>query len=1025
MIPQDLGLTLIYPDTPGITLINRAGRRCSYIQGASLYFRVGDEEDDDTGSWRDATANQQWLVGLLYLDVGTDPLQIGYTSDGTTETVETIVTPTNTGKWLLASHTLAGTARAAHSLYADFGSADLRLTSDGELYLAAVLLYSTDNFGEVRWFADSNRTNISLGNLIAGVGKVIVDDSGLTLVAGTTILARLGNLNGVLDYSTYTPGLALGTLTANNPIPTTQQFMSYDATKGLRIAGTVTIGGGGNVNYGVVLASALMVCHFDGPRPYELDYTGNATGHRGQVATLSGGVIFRPGKFGKAVQLAEATTNLVTNPSFGTNTTGWTLTDANASVTFTRDTAQGLYGDPTAGTLCSAKLVNANANEDDFISCSVAISGNTAYTVSAWVYVPVFTAGATGNRGILYSDGTNAAATTLNAATSGWVRHVLSFTSAVGATSLQVRLYAPQGTAYWDGVQIEQKAYATPYCDGSLGLGHSWSGTAHASSSSRTAANLTYPTNGNINPLVGTIGCWFNVSDTSGNRNLFRVQGSTAGFIGLRVNSSNALDGFWGTQSSPAIGGGSVTPNSWQHAVITFDGTTARFYLNGALVASGAASGFSGIPASMYVGQSSANSAYADGYIDDLFISESVLSATEVAAIYTSQAPVVASTNLFEFRLTAPGQGYVFGNANGLFGVDVNGHANFGLTTTALNANLWGSNQSETLATGAVLLGSNESTYANVLWDPTAKQLKFRGGTTIQAYIDTDGSFVAGGGKVKVNANGVFGADTNNHANFGLTVGALNANTWGSNQSETLSAGAVMLGSNESGYANLLWDPTAKQLQLRTGTTIGSWIATDGSLNFNVGTNPINGVNWMSGSTQLGLLSVADDGSGAGQFVLTTYGSSARVGTFQVTWRELQATAYVFEPSGLSVGNGSGYSVNVATGRNDNFAIGNSVSGSIIPSGYVVVAGVNAPGGNFSFSGFAATNVPDGFLLVVYNDTTNVMTFNDADTNSLAANRIHTFTGAAVATGGAAPRSLGYFIRNGAKNRWDLLGTRG
>lgn len=185
MIPPDLGLTLIYPDTPGITLTNRAGRRCSYIQGASLYFRVGDEEDDDTGSWRDATANQQWLVGLLYLDVGTTPLQIGYTSDGTTETVETIVTPTNTGKWLLASHTLAGTARAAHSLYADFGSADLRLTSDGELYLAAVLLYSKDNFGEVRWFADSNRTNVSLGNLIAGGGNVTLDSGGVTLVPGS------------------------------------------------------------------------------------------------------------------------------------------------------------------------------------------------------------------------------------------------------------------------------------------------------------------------------------------------------------------------------------------------------------------------------------------------------------------------------------------------------------------------------------------------------------------------------------------------------------------------------------------------------------------------------------------------------------------------------------------------------------------------------------------------------------------------------------------------------------------------
>lgn len=59
----------------------------------------------------------------------------------------------------------------------------------------------------------------------------------------------------------------------------------------------------------------------------------------------------------------------------------------------------------------------------------------------------------------------------------------------------------------------------------------------------------------------------------------------------------------------------------------------------------------------------------------------------------------------------------------------------------------------ESLAAGSVLFGVNSSTYSNVLWDPAAKQLKFRGGTTTQAYIDTDGSFVAGG--AKLNSSGV------------------------------------------------------------------------------------------------------------------------------------------------------------------------------------------------------------------------------------------------------------------------------
>ena len=44
---------------------------------------------------------------------------------------------------------------------------------------------------------------------------------------------------------------------------------------------------------------------------------------------------------------------------------------------------------------------------------------------------------------------------------------------------------------YIDGAQCEAKAYPTPYCDGSLGTGHAWTGTAHASTSTRTAETLS------------------------------------------------------------------------------------------------------------------------------------------------------------------------------------------------------------------------------------------------------------------------------------------------------------------------------------------------------------------------------------------------------------------------------------------------------------------------------------------------------------------------------------------------------
>jgi hypothetical protein len=61
----------------------------------------------------------------------------------------------------------------------------------------------------------------------------------------------------------------------------------------------------------------------------------------------------------------------------------------------------------------------------------------------------------------------------------------------------------------------------------------------------------------------------------------------------------------------------------------------------------------------------------------------------------------------------------------------------------------------ETLQPGSVLFGRNASGYGNMLWDSSDNRLKFRGGTTVQSYIDTDGSIVAAAGNVKLNGDGL------------------------------------------------------------------------------------------------------------------------------------------------------------------------------------------------------------------------------------------------------------------------------
>jgi len=58
-------------------------------------------------------------------------------------------------------------------------------------------------------------------------------------------------------------------------------------------------------------------------------------------------------------------------------------------------------------------------------------------------------------------------------------------------------------------------------------------------------------------------------------------------------------------------------------------------------------------------------------------------------------------------------------------------------------------------ANGDMIFGDADEVNANLLWDLSEGQLKFRGGTTTEIYIDTDGSLVAGDGDVILNSDGI------------------------------------------------------------------------------------------------------------------------------------------------------------------------------------------------------------------------------------------------------------------------------
>jgi len=62
---------------------------------------------------------------------------------------------------------------------------------------------------------------------------------------------------------------------------------------------------------------------------------------------------------------------------------------------------------------------------------------------------------------------------------------------------------------------------------------------------------------------------------------------------------------------------------------------------------------------------------------------------------------------------------------------------------------------SESVSAGDVLFGNNSSGKANMFWDKSEGQLKFRGGASTELYIDTDGTLVAGAGAIKLNSGGL------------------------------------------------------------------------------------------------------------------------------------------------------------------------------------------------------------------------------------------------------------------------------
>lgn len=566
-----------------------------------------------------------------------------------------------------------------------------------------------------------------------------LDVSGDAGVSGQ-IIAGSGAISGALTVGgDFTVGANVlyvnqaGTRVGINRAPDQQ----FDLDVAGAIRGQYLVG-----KHAIQLASAVGVWHFDGPQPYNLDFTGSNASHMGVGGTETGGVIYRPGKFGKAVQVAEATTNLVTNPSFETNVTG--LANYNGLTAISRITTDSYIGASCAQCTCSA-----GAARRACIIVDGLVSGAT-YTVSAFMK----TSSTVGNCFIVIKTRTNGNETrTLTAVfpqqqASSWTRIVATVTLESGENGLLPNFgltTANEGDLFWiDGIQIEQKAYATPYCDGSLGSGHAWSGTAHASTSSRTAAQISYKQA--LSASAGTVMLWWrpDAYNSAANGNYVIWAGSNYTDFSILGNGFILIGG----QSASV----SAAPNTWVHIAITWQGTAAAIYKDGAQIATLTISPIS-LAATMTAGRTGYPS---NGLIDEFVILDYAADPKLIRAIYESDAPVFVESSVFHWR--SPSRVPIWVDEFGLWARGVSGNEILGLyggdprNPTGNVTRSWGG---ITMEENDVVIG--RAAQAAVHWDDSAGTmligrpsaanmllsggaLRIRNGTTDKIVLDSGGN---------------------------------------------------------------------------------------------------------------------------------------------------------------------------------------------------------------------------------------------------------------------------------------------
>ena len=365
-----------------------------------------------------------------------------------------------------------------------------------------------------------------------------------------------------------------------------------------------------------------------------LDSSGN-----GNTAPTSGSLNFAPGKFGNSFRSGVGTTNLLLNPGFEAGTsTYWSNSGTGTSI----------VSSPVSSGRYSLKVFGDGVSQyqrtySTITPISIGLTTYVSFDVNGqWVNVQVqadqstnFVGGATCNWTPYDPSG--------GGNTSGnWVRFVASCYAYPATTDgIRFRIEATDATPnnavfYLDNAQIEQSVTATNFVDGSLGVGYTWTDTAHNSSSVNYTSTATVADSTSLqfsNSM--SVSTWFKVNTFYPDQRLIDKTNNGTGYA-LAVNNNIArfITGNGSTYDN-LDAGTTLALNTWYHLTGTVDNGIKKIYLNGNLqnTASITFNG-SGTGTTLKFGTRSAPTQSFAGLLDEIRLYSRALSSSEISQLY-------------------------------------------------------------------------------------------------------------------------------------------------------------------------------------------------------------------------------------------------------------------------------------------------------------------------------------------------------------------------------------------------------